>query len=501
MRRPDLVFALPLTAASLFALSAFAQDGPALITLLHTGDMSEIAADDGIGGVAELMTLLEAERQRNPNAITTFGGDLLSPSLLSGLTKGEHMIEVTNALQFDVAVPGNHEFDFGPEIAQERIVAANFPWLGTNLRDGDGATAVGTAETWTTEVDGYTVGFIGIVTPDTVELASPGDMISFGDPVEAATPAVAALKEQGADLVIALTHLPLSEDRRLLREVDDLDIALGGHDHTVMALYDGGKLIAKAGEDAEFLAVIDIAINREDDEIVWIPTWQYQTTAGVEPQPEVAELVEKWNSRLDSELAEIVGTTETELVTLRSAVRTEETTFGNLVADAMREATGSDIAITNGGGIRADKTYAPGTELSRRDILSELPFGNVTVVVELSGADIEAALENGVSQVEETAGRFPQVSGLSFTYDAAAEPGNRVTEVTVGGEPLDPAATYRVATNDYMLNGGDGYTAFANGRVVVDAAGGKLMASQVIDAIAAAPSVAPETEGRIVRVN
>ena len=138
-------------------------------------------------------------------------------------------------------------------------------------------------------------------------------------------------------------------------------------------------------------------------------------------------------------------------------MRTGETNFGDLLADALRAATGADVALTNGGGIRGDTTYPAGTELTRKDILTELPFGNVTVLAEVTGTDLLAALENGVSQVEDTAGRFPQVSGLGFTYDPAAPAGSRIVEVTVGGAPLDPARTYRLATNDYLLGGGDGY--------------------------------------------
>jgi 5'-nucleotidase/UDP-sugar diphosphatase len=174
--------------------------------------------------------------------------------------------------------------------------------------------------------------------------------------------------------------------------------------------------------------------------------------------------------------------------------------MGNLIADAMRDATGADITITNGGGIRADRTYDPGTVLTRRDILSELPFGNVTVVTELPGSQILAALENGVSQVEKGAGRFPQVSGLNFVYDPSAPAGARITEVTVGGAALEADKVYRVATNDYMLGGGDGYGALDGGRVVVDKGNGSLMANDVIDYIIANGGTSIGLEGRIKTV-
>ena len=174
--------------------------------------------------------------------------------------------------------------------------------------------------------------------------------------------------------------------------------------------------------------------------------------------------------------------------------------MGNLIADAQRAATGADIALANGGGIRADRTYDAGATLTRRDILTELPFGNVTVETELPGSQVLAALENGVSQVEKGAGRFPQVSGITFAFDPSAPAGSRVSEVMVGGAPLDLDKVYTVATNDYMLSGGDGYTALGGGKVLINAGNGNLMASDVIAYVAATGKVTTGVEGRIRRL-
>jgi 5'-nucleotidase len=182
-------------------------------------------------------------------------------------------------------------------------------------------------------------------------------------------------------------------------------------------------------------------------------------------------------------------------------VRAQETAFANLMADAIREAVGADVALTNGGGIRADRTYEPGTVLTRRDIQSELPFGNKTILIEVSGADLRAALENGVSAVEDGGGRFPHVSGLTFSYDASKPAGERVTEILVGGAPLDETATFKLATNDFVGKGGDGYAMFIDKPRIIDANAGSLMAAQVIDHIAAAGSIAPAAEGRVTRLD
>lgn len=221
------------------------------------------------------------------------------------------------------------------------------------------------------------------------------------------------------------------------------------------------------------------------------------STAGIAPDPEVAALVKTYEDALDAELDVAVGTTSVELDSRRATVRTRESTMGNLIADAIRERLGADIGLTNGGGVRGDRTYAAGTALTRKDILTELPFGNVAVLIELTGAQLLEALENGVSRIEDSAGRFPQVSGLSFTFDAARAPGKRVSDVRIGTQPLDPARTYRVATNDFIYAGGDGYTALGQGRPIIDAAGATLMATMVMDYIAQRGTIAPKIENRI----
>ncbi len=497
-------FALGLAVAALPMAGAAA---PEKVTFLHVNDVDEIAPGDEGGGFAPLMTLLKEERARRPNTITTFGGDLLSPSILSGLTQGAPMIAMLNAIKTDVAVPGNHEFDFGPKVAAERFTESRFPWLAANVADATNNEPLpGTVSGHLMPVGDYEIGFLGVVTPETAMLSSPGPTVRFADPIEAAAEAAADLKAAGADLIVALTHQDFADDRRLLDAVEDVDIVLGGHDHIPITWYDDGGLILKAGDDAHYLAALDVTLDRvEDDgevETVWRPTWRYLATEGVAPEPEVAALVEGYEKRLDAELGVPVGEAAVALDTRRGTVRGEESNFGNFVADALKSATGADAAITNGGGIRGDRTYPVGTVLTRKDILSELPFGNLVVLIELSGADLKAALENGVSQVEDGGGRFPQVSGMTFTYRGDAPAGGRVVDVTVGGAPLDPAKTYKVATNDYMYGGGDGYAALAAGRPLIDASGGALMANTVMNyATAQGGRIAPGVEGRITRLD
>jgi 2',3'-cyclic-nucleotide 2'-phosphodiesterase (5'-nucleotidase family) len=486
------------------AWAGVAAADPVRITFLHTNDVYEIAPVGGQGGLAELGTLLKQERARSEHSITTFGGDLISPSLLSGLTKGSQMIDVMNRLGIDIAVPGNHEFDFGPQLLAERIKASRFPWLGTNVLGPDGKPAASTVATKMIEVAGYKIGFFGLLTPETDVLSSPGPEVTFAPMVETAAAAVKDLRAAGADLVVALTHENLADDRTLGRRVKGIDVILGGHDHDPMTIYEGGTLIVKAGHDADYLAVIDLELDRVEKRgkqvVEMLPTWRYLSTAGVAPDPEIQAVVDHYQALLDQDLGQPVGTTTVLLDSRRSTVRLAESNFGDLIADAMRAGVGAELALTNGGGIRGDRTYEPGTVLTRKNILTELPFGNVVMLIELSGADLLAALENGVSQVPEAAGRFPQVSGTAFSYDPAKPAGSRIVEVKVGNAPLDPGRIYKVATNEYIFGGGDGYTALGRGKPLIDASAATLMASMVMDYIAEQGKVAPKVEGRITRL-
>jgi 2',3'-cyclic-nucleotide 2'-phosphodiesterase (5'-nucleotidase family) len=496
------LLAAPLFAAMLgVSLPAWAQNGT--LTFLHVNDVYEITPVKGQGGFGPLMTLLKRERAAAPDAITTVGGDFLSPSLLSGTTRGEQMITLFNAIGVDAVTFGNHEFDFGPDLLKQRMAESKFPWIGTNVRSADGSAFANTVPNWTRTVDGITVGFLGLITPDTARLSSAGPSLSFPPVLETAAAAVKELRAKGASVVVALTHLTIEEDRELASKVKGIDLVLGGHDHDPISFYEGSTLILKAGHDAQYLGVVKLAVETKDagkgPATTTVPTeWRFVTTAGVPADPEVETVVEGYTKRLDSDLAAVIGTTTTDLDSRKDVVRSREASMGNLIADALRDTLKADIAITNGGGIRADALHPAGSTLTRKDIFAELPFGNVGVLVEMSGQDLISTLEHGVSKVEEKAGRFPQVSGLTMTYDPKAPAGRRVTSIMVGGKPVDPQATYRVATNDYMLKGGDGYAAFPRSKVIVDASGAVLLATIVMNHVETKKTVSPAVEGRIV---
>ncbi|WP_448205078.1 bifunctional metallophosphatase/5'-nucleotidase [Azospirillum sp. sgz302134] len=501
IRLRTLAGAAALAGALLLPAAGMAQNGK--LTFLHVNDIYEIAPIKGQGGFAPLATLLKQERARHADAVTTVGGDFLSPSLLSGTTHGEQMIALFNAMGVDAVTFGNHEFDFGDAVVKSRIAESKFPWIGTNVLGDDGKPYGGSVATWTKTVGDVKVGFIGVLTPETARLSSAGPAVHFTDVKATATDAIKRLKEDGAAVIVALTHLTIEEDRELASKVKGIDLVLGGHDHDPISFYEGSTLILKAGHDGHYLGVAELAVSTHTTDKGPVTTvtpteWRFASTSGVAPEPEVAALVKTYTDRLDDTLAAVIGTAETDLDSRKDVARTQESSMGNLFADAMREALKADVAITNGGGLRGDALRPAGSRITRKDIFTEMPFGNVAVLTELKGSDLLSALEHGVSKVEEKAGRFPQVSGLTFTYDPKLPAGTRVTEVKVGGKPLDANAVYKVATSDYLLKGGDGYGALTRGNVIIDPSGAVLITTIVMNYVEAKKTVAEKVEGRIV---
>jgi len=477
-----------------FAGPAFAQTVE--ITFVQTNDIDQFDGDGDRGGFARLATVINEARAEG-HAFLVHSGDTISPSLLSGIDQGAHIFDFLNRLEVDAMVPGNHEFDFGPEILQERLAEAEFPVVSSNVFEADGSPLAGTVEDIWIEVDGINIAIYGLTTTSTPVVSSPGDL-TFADEVETALAKAEELRADGADLVVAVTHTGREVDFEIAR-TGAADLLFTGHDEFLMAYFNGRTVVTESNAQANWVVVTTVTVVKDEEgEVEFTPVFELIDTANVDPDPAIQAVVDEYNAQLDAELNVVIGTTETALDSRRASVRSLETAIGNLITDAMRAAVGADVGITNGGGIRADRTYDAGTELTRRDILSELPFGNSTVMVELTGAQVIAALENGFSAVSEGAGRFPQVSGLTVEVDLDAPVGERVQSVMVGGEPIDPDAMYTVATNDFMANGGDGYTVLGDGESLVPAADATLMASQVIDYIEAAGTVSPEVEGRIV---
>ena len=259
---------------------------------------------------------------------------------------------------------------------------------------------------------------------------------------------------------------------------------------------------SNSSHDALYVTAIDVAIEVREQGgsrlVSWWPQFRVIDTAAVTPDPEVAALVTSFEQELGKELDVPLGTTAVELDSRNATVRTREAAIGNLIADAMRASTHADVAVMNGGGIRAGRVYAPGTAITRRDILAELPFGNRLVTIDITGAELKRALESGLAQLPNASGRFPQVSGLTIEADTSRPAGSRIVSINVGGAPLDERRTYRVATNDFLMRGGDGYDWFDGGKALLPPADLPLLTNDVMVYVRRLGTVRTGVEGRIV---
>ena len=468
------------------------------VSIIVASDMDTMSGKKR-GGVARLAAVVKAERAKGGNTVFVYPGDLLSPSILAGFDKGAHMIELLNMEPPDILVPGNHEYDFGPEEFIKRMNEGNFKKLATNTRYKDGSMLPGFEDTEIKQFGDVKIGFMGLTTEDTPDISSPGNIV-FSSTVDTAKNTGAALREAGADMVVAIVHTAQKKDFDLLYRAG-VDVVLSGHDHNLHVFYDGRKALVESKEEAEYVTIMDIEFDvgesRGKRRVRWWPNFRIIDTATVEPDPAVAEKVAAYEETLSKELDVALGTSEVELDTRKASVRTGETAFGNLTADAMRAAVEADIGFTNGGGIRGNKIYDAGHTLTRRDILTELPFGNVTVKLEISGSALKEALEHGYRATPEATGSFLHVSGLKVTVDTSQAAGSRVTKVMVGDAPLDPAKTYTLATNDFMARGGDGYKMLRGANVLIDAMSAKLMANDVMVQVRKLGSVKTGIDGRL----
>jgi len=470
------------------------------ITLLGVGDIYNFEGGKTRGGMARLNAVARAERAANPNTLYLFNGDMLSPSLLSGLDKGANMIELSNIVPFDLAVPGNHEYDFGPDAFAAAMKKSKYPWAAINISQADGKPVEGLGGVMMRDVAGVKLALIPVAQDTSPVVASTGDL-KFAPTAQSAIDAAKQARQDGAEIVVGVVQAPRSDDTAMVNS-KAFDVILSGDDHELVVEYNGVTVHVDTSTEANYLVPVDLMVDVQEKDgkrtVKWEPGFRFIDTASVTPDPETQNVVDGFKAELDKELNVVIGKTEGPLDSRRNVVRTQEAAIGNLIADAMLMAVGGDIAITNGGGIRADKEYAAGSDITRKDVLSELPFGNVTVLAEVTGQQVWDALENGFSKIEDGAGRFPQVAGLKVVVDKAKPAGSRVESVEIAGKPLDPKATYKLATNDYMLSGGDGFTSLAGGKTLVDARGGKLIANDVMVLVKKLGTVTAKIEGRII---
>ena len=496
-----------ITIILLFSAGAFGQN--VRVTILHVNDVYQFAPVEGgkRGGLARLLTLKKESLADNPNTIFTLGGDTLSPSVETRTYKGAQMIDAWNAVGIDYAVFGNHEFDIKTADLLARMKESKFTWLGANVIDTKTKRIFANTPPYVIrEIGGIKIGIIGLLLPETKQTSSMEDSLKVTDYCTTARKLVREMRlRKRVNAVVGLTHMFMAQDKKLAA-CADFDLILGGHEHSLLQSSSNGTPIFKMTADARELGKFSLNFNAKTKRLESFDWEIIPVTDQIADAPEFAPVFEKYRGLLET-LAVRVGATSERLDALSESNRQKETNIGNYIADAYRNAVAADIGFVNGGSIRADLIYEPGP-LTKRDVLSILPFNNAIVKVEVTGKLLKQILEHGVARSgvgeDREPGRFPQVSGLKFEFDSRKAPGRRVVRVTVGGASLDEARTYTVATSDFLVSrSGDGYATFKDGKVVSGAANAPKDSDVFEAAIKASPNstIAPVLEGRIVKIN
>jgi 5'-nucleotidase / UDP-sugar diphosphatase len=487
---------------------------PVQIRILYMNDFHGFAegykpfgSNERTGGVAYLAKAAEDLRKERPSLFLA-AGDMIQGSNWANLFQGKSVIELMNRMNFDAMTIGNHEFDFGQEALKERAKEASFPFLAANV---EGLDAVRPYVIKT--IEGVRVAIIGIMTDETPVLTHPKNVtgLKFLPPVETAERYVKELRNR-AEVIVVLSHMGYHADLLLAERVKGIDVIVGGHSHTDLerAAEIGKTVIVQAWEHARALGVLDLRI--EDGKVAGFKNRLMDVKPGqMKKDSAVSAIVDKYGKRVDDLLRVIIGETKVELDGTNTRAR--ETNLGDLVADMVRQRSGAQIAIVNGGSIRASIKRG---RISLEDVYDALPFDNYIVAFSLTGKQIRETLEYALSSIERGGGGFPQVSGLTFTYSQVPGAPASVKSVSVAGNPLDPDKLYAVATNDFLAAGGDGYPVFKDvlrSSKGYSAAGGSLRSQEilysdpgtwlrdvVVDYIKAEKVISPKVEGRIIEI-
>ena len=515
------------------AVAAPAFSGELKLTILHTNDVhsrlaatlpfgstcnaKHISENKCLGGAARHASAINSVRAEGGNVVLLDAGDQFQGTLFFTFYSGQAAAQVMNRLGYDAMAVGNHEFDNGPDTLARFAERIDFPLLAANMDVSAEPHLVGLVAPWTVlDVGGEKLGVIGLITEETPSISSPGRNIRFADPAQSLKGAVAALQRMGIDKIIALGHVGYWRDMDLARAVDGVDVIVGGHSHTYLSSDDPAAagpyptlvtspagetvLIVQAYQWSRYLGRLDVSFDAAGRLSSWHGAPILMDNK-IPEEPGVAALVAKLNEPLHEIRNEVVGASVNALS--NAICRNGECALGNLLADIMLWRTageGSEIAIANGGGIRAGLPAGP---VTRGDVLQVLPFGNTLATFGLHGRDVVKALEIGLARPG--SGAFPQVAGLRYRWDASRPAGDRVRLVEVRGAdgtyaPLDEARLYRLVSNNFLRRGGDGYDVLRDN--AIDAYDfGPVLADSAVAYLAQRSPVSPQLEGRISRAD
>lgn len=490
-----IVFALVLSMMSgVFAavtLPGEDDDLSGQLVILHTNDSHGRIKEDGTSmGMSAVKYLANRYENAGASVLILDAGDTLHGLPIVTASRGESAVDVMNAVGYSAMAPGNHDFNYGYEHILELEEEMNFPVLAANVTyEADGSLVFGDHIVIT--CGEYTIGVFGMATPETVTKTNPNNVVGLDFNEDNLAGIAQAqcdeLKELGCDIIICLAHLGDDvsstpyRSTDVLEQVTDIDLWIDGHSHSVLnddgeAHLVNGTLVASTGEytknigvvtydgaefDAGLVHYADLCNTYEQDGEIITEFYGYD--------PEITALVQNYYDEMMEFYSEVVGHTDVLLNGTREFVRTQETNLGDLAADAiLAAAPNADFALTNGGGIRANIEIG---DITRYDLFTVFPFGNMVATVELTGAQIVYILEAATHACPGIDGAFPQVSGITFEihtyieyegeYANPTNPGSRIQNVCINGEPIDLDATYVMATNDFLAAGGDTYAILA----------------------------------------
>ncbi len=519
-----MVFSRFLASTAALGLTAGMAAAEFKLTVLHTNDIhsriesinkydSTCGAEDEaegkcFGGVARIKSLIDAKRAAlaGQNFVVLDAGDPFQGSLFYTTYKGAAEAEFMEAIGYDVMAVGNHEFDDGPEGLAKFTDAVSFPVISGNLDLSSEASLKGKVKNHVVlEVGGEKVAVISVLATDTVETSSPGPNVVFQDEIESLKADVAALEAEGINKIIALTHVGLAKDLEIAAAVPGLDLVVGGHSHTLLSNTNeraggayptmvGDVPVVQAYAYSKYVGELNVTFN-DAGEVTAAVGEPILLDASVAEEEATKARIAEAAAPLEEIRNKVVAETAEAIDGERGSCRAVECAMGNIIADAMLDRVkdqGIEIAVQNGGGIRASIDAG---EVTMGEVLTVLPFQNTLSTFEVSGETIMAALENAVSQHEEGAGRFLQVAGMKYTFDVSKPAGERISDVMVGDAPIDLAKTYGVVSNNYVRNGGDGFKMFRDAENAYDF--GPDLADVTAEYMAKMGPVTPKLDGRI----
>ncbi|MCI2097272.1 MAG: 5'-nucleotidase C-terminal domain-containing protein [Sphaerochaeta sp.] len=455
------------------------------LIVVHTNDVhARIVPADGGMGYAKLATLLKMGRSITDNILVLDAGDVSHGTNLANLFQGEPVGVLLDMLGYDAVAPGNHDFNYGSaRLIEEAKLAekySNVRVLSANFTTDDGQLVLQPYQLY--DFNGFKVGVIGLTTPDTKAMSHPKNTEGYSfnpDTLYERTQKMVNIVKKYADFVIVLGHIGVDETGangitsiKIAQNVKGIDLFVDGHSHTELpqGKQVGDTLIVQTGEYLKNVGVVDVLVKDgkvDSKTAMLVPAKDVLDPAksdlakkygitSIPDDPEVTAYVKSVNDKLAEQMNQVIATIPTDLDGQREHVRTRQTNLSKLITAAMTESSGADFTITNGGGIRASLKAG---NVTKGDVINVLPFTNIITVCEMKGSDVYAALEHGYEKLPVTDGRYAQ-SDLQVVYNRFAQPGKRILRVLLNGKLIDKNATYKVATNDFMAAGGDGYTMF-----------------------------------------